>query len=95
GDEMYIIKSGQIQIFKYAEGKKIELDVLDANEFFGEMALLSGRQRTASAMALKDSVLIAITNDMLKRQLRVVPPWFVKMLKTLVYRLEKADTMIC
>ena len=94
GNEMYIIKSGKVQISRYVGEKKIILDVLGENEFFGEMALLAGKERTATATALKGSVLITITKDMLDRQLTGVPTWFIVMLKTLVRRLEKADARI-
>ena len=48
GNEMYIIQSGKVQIHRYAGEKKVILAVLGENEFFGEMALLTGRKRTAS-----------------------------------------------
>ena len=91
---MYIIKSGRVLISRYAGEKKVILDTLSENEFFGEMALLSGRKRSATATALVNTVLIAITKDMLDKQLKDVPNWFIKMIKTLVYRLEEADRRI-
>ncbi len=51
GVEMYIIKSGKVQIVK--DGK--EVAVLSDNDFFGELALVSDEARNASAKIVEDS----------------------------------------
>lgn len=94
GNEMYIIKSGKVQISKYVNDKNIILEDLGVNEFFGEMALFTEKKRTASAVALEDSKLIIINKNMLDMQLRDIPQWFVTMFKALVKRLEKTDKRI-
>jgi anion transporter len=70
GDSMFIINSGKVEIFtETAEGNKHSLVILPAGEIFGEMALLTGNPRSASAMALTDAVLfkmdIATFNDLI------------------------------
>jgi len=94
GIEMYIIKSGKVQVSKKVNDKEIILEVLTKREFFGEMALFSDKIRTATAVALEDTEVIVITKNMLDSQLRNVPPWFVTMFKAIVRRLEKADKRI-
>ena len=51
GDEMYLIRSGKIRIVKDLEGTQKTLAVIGEGEFFGEMALLDKRPRSASAIA--------------------------------------------
>lgn len=54
GDAMYIIKSGLVKIFHTEDSSEKELAVLGANEFFGEMALISDKKRIASAITLEE-----------------------------------------
>ena len=94
GNEMYIITSGRIRITQKNNGGQIILEELKPQSFFGEMALFTNRTRVASAVAMKESTLIVITNSMLNTQLGNVPEWFVIMFKALIQRLEKANKRI-
>jgi len=58
GAGMYIIKSGEIGLTKTEDGQIIKLAELQAGEFFGELALLNEIPRTASARALRHTVLL-------------------------------------
>ena len=51
GRDMYIIVSGEIEIRRQVGGSERVLAVLPAGEFFGEMAILNGRPRSATAVA--------------------------------------------
>ncbi len=51
GDNFYLIKSGDVQIVKCANGKKKNLDILHQGEFFGEMAILDDSPRSATCLA--------------------------------------------
>ena len=49
GRSVYIILDGRVQVFtKDREGKEFPLATLKSNQFFGEMALLSGKPRSSS-----------------------------------------------
>ena len=64
-DTLYIIQSGKIRIFLAASGTKQEqeLAILSSNDFFGEMGLISGQKRNASAMAIEDSILFSLKKE--------------------------------
>lgn len=49
GNEMYIIRSGKVKIFRTGKGREVELATLGPSEFFGEMALFGNHARSASA----------------------------------------------
>lgn len=54
GESLYLIKSGTIRISKMlGEGEEKTLVVLGPGEFFGEMALLDGSARAATARVLE------------------------------------------
>ena len=55
GDSMYIVKSGRVELFvKDNSGQKIILNVAETYDCFGEVSLLDGGPRTASAIALDE-----------------------------------------
>jgi len=57
GDAMYVIARGAIRLTRLAaDGRDQEVDVLMTGEVLGEMALLGGRSRNATATALTGAV---------------------------------------
>ena len=49
----YVITSGQVRIYKRtSKGENIPLGLVKPGEFLGEMAMLSGERRSASAVAV-------------------------------------------
>jgi len=91
GDEMYIIKSGRVEIVKNINDEELVLATLDANSFFGEMALFGDKKRSATVRAVDDTQMITINKYILDAQLSRVPDWFVAIMKTLVIRLKDTN----
>jgi len=57
GDGLHVIESGRVRFFLPAEGgAELTIDVAGAGEVFGELALLDGQPRSASAEALEETV---------------------------------------
>jgi small-conductance mechanosensitive channel/CRP-like cAMP-binding protein len=54
GDSMFLIDRGQVRIAVEEKGAVHQLAVLGPGQYFGEMALLTGEPRTASAIAVSD-----------------------------------------
>jgi CRP-like cAMP-binding protein len=60
-ESCYVITHGKVQILKKtSRGEKIPLATVRPGEFLGEMAMLSGERRSASAVALTRVEAIAI-----------------------------------
>src|SRR6266699_932837 len=56
GDAMYLIESGRVRIhFEDQDGKEVILADLAQGDFFGEMALIDGRKRSADASVMDDA----------------------------------------
>jgi CRP/FNR family transcriptional regulator, cyclic AMP receptor protein len=61
GSYMVAVLSGRIRISATSsEGREITLNMIDAGEVFGEVALLDGKPRSADAAAIEDSKLIMV-----------------------------------
>ena len=57
GSAAYVIETGCVKIVLIsAEGEEVVLRVLSSGEVFGELALLTGRPRSASVVAVEDTV---------------------------------------
>src|SRR5947207_11727371 len=62
GNEMFIIQTGKVRIFKNIDGFDQTLTSLEKGDFFGEMSILEGMPRSASAEAEDDCELIKINS---------------------------------
>ena len=61
GDSMFLIASGSVRILVVGgHGRALEIRRLDVGDFFGEVAALSGRPRTATVVATMDCELLEI-----------------------------------
>lgn len=89
---MYAILSGQVQIYlEDAEGHNAVLSVLEPGDFFGEMALLDGDARSASAMALIDTELFRVDRDAFLDLLATSPELRSQLLVDLAKRIRVTD----
>lgn len=66
GDFAYIVESGMVGIYKTIQGSEVEITSLNPGEIFGEIAVLDGQERLASAIALEDSTLIVVAPEVLE-----------------------------
>jgi CRP-like cAMP-binding protein len=63
GHEMFVVAEGRIRLTIGKGGHETEVNTLGPGEFFGELSLLSGEPRSATATAVEDSTLLAIGRD--------------------------------
>ncbi len=54
GDTFYVIQSGRVKLLKYDGESERSLDILQPPEMFGEMAILEGSPRSATAIAVDE-----------------------------------------
>ncbi len=91
GAEMYIIQSGEVEIFTTTGTGPKRLAVLEEGDFFGEMAILEDIPRTASARAHTDCVLVRIDRSTFDQLVRHDPEIAIRMLRKLSSRLRMAN----
>ncbi len=67
GQSVYVIANGSVKVWTLApSGERLDLAVLHANEFFGEMSFLTGNPRTATVETAEDAVILEVTEDKLR-----------------------------
>ena len=68
GESLYLIKQGTVKISRMlAEGEEQVLIVLGPDEVFGEMAVLDGGKRSATARIAEDAILFGLTRTDFER----------------------------
>jgi serine/threonine protein kinase len=66
GSTMYLVVKGRVSIRKTSENQELELSQVSTGECFGEMAVISQLPRSASAVALRSTEVIAISGAVLR-----------------------------
>jgi CRP-like cAMP-binding protein len=95
GDCLYGILSGRVRIYSNsAEGAEIMLNVMEQRELFGEIALLDGSTRTASAAAMEQADLLRIHRAHFLPYVKANPDLILAMLTLLCQRLRWTSSMI-
>ena len=61
GEEMYVVRSGKVRIFREQDGEETTLATLQPGAFFGEMALFDNQPRSASANAMGETEVRVVT----------------------------------
>jgi CRP/FNR family transcriptional regulator, cyclic AMP receptor protein len=78
---MYFIASGEVSLS--ANGRR--LDSLNAGEIFGEMTVITGSPRSATATAKTDATLYSLDGDQLPAALQKASPEFALMLMHVMF----------
>ncbi|MCC6300805.1 MAG: cyclic nucleotide-binding domain-containing protein [Anaerolineales bacterium] len=69
-DSFYMIYGGSVRIVRRQDGKDIQLALLVREDYFGEMALVSNRRRSATVTAIEDTSLLILSRDDFKKLFR-------------------------
>lgn len=91
GREMYVIVSGRVRISKRVRDLEKTVSVLPAGEFFGEMAILNNRPRSASATVVDDAELLVVPPESFDGLVFHHREVAVRLIRRLAQRLEEAN----
>jgi len=94
GEEMFVIYSGKVELSRFFQDRSTVLAVLEPGEFFGEMAIVNQRPRSATARVLEDSWLLVIDSATFETMVRTRVEIAVRLIRTLAGRLQRANEQI-
>jgi CRP/FNR family cyclic AMP-dependent transcriptional regulator len=90
-DNVYLVKSGELEASTFKGTEKVILGKISSGEFVGEMAYINGEPRSADVFATADCELIAMPAGVLDQVLFTKPAWAKALIKTLTKRLKQAN----
>ncbi|HEU4598974.1 MAG TPA: Crp/Fnr family transcriptional regulator [Solirubrobacterales bacterium] len=94
-DACYIVRDGSFRVTReHSDGRAITLATLGPGEIFGELAMLDGDKRSASAEALTDGDLLALPANDVRSLLARHPEISLKLVAGLVRRLRAANVRL-
>ncbi len=95
GDAMYLIESGRVRISVTDEDQKeILLAELARGDYFGEMAIIDGKQRSADATVVEDARFAVLSRESFLRFIQSNPIVALEMLSATFSRLRHTDKML-
>jgi len=89
GAAVYVLSSGRVEISKVIQGRKFVVEILGPGDIFGEMSYIDHAPRSATAIALENTVLELVDKDFLDREFNQIASDFRQIISTLVRRLRK------
>jgi CRP/FNR family transcriptional regulator/CRP/FNR family cyclic AMP-dependent transcriptional regulator len=95
GDTFHIVQSGRVRIILSSpEGKEILLAVMQPGDFFGELSLLDGLSRSATAVASTPAVTLTLSRLEFLRILEHAPGLAHNIMLVLCARLRRTDILL-
>jgi CRP/FNR family cyclic AMP-dependent transcriptional regulator len=84
GDSLFVVTGGLVKVFVTSdEGEEMVLITLRSGDTFGELALVDGRERSASAQTLEETTVLVVTREVLLDLMRAHPPLAESLLESL------------
>ncbi len=88
---LYIIESGRVRVFIPGEtGEELSMNIYKAGDVVGELCVLDGLPRCASAMTMQDTVALTLDREDLRRSVAASPGIAFAIMEVLSTRLRAA-----
>ena len=95
GDSLFVVKSGMVELFvKDHAGQEISLHHVGPRDAFGELSLLDGRPRTATARVAEDATMMVLGRAELLALVRKTPDLALDILSHMSQETRRADELL-
>jgi CRP/FNR family transcriptional regulator len=92
GQALYLVERGRVRLFRtHLGGQEKTLGYVGPGEIFGEMSLLDGSERSASALAEEEALLLVLHREAYLALIRRLPLIAHNLARLLAHRLREAD----
>lgn len=91
GDSIFVIQSGEIELTRQSGGGRRTVARLGSGEFFGEMSVVLGEPRSARAVAVKPTRLLALDGETLEAMCVERPEIAIRIISRLSIRLKESE----
>jgi len=87
GSSMYVIKAGQVEL----RVAGVIIDTLEPGDIMGEMALLDGERRSATALCRTETQLVPIDKERFQFMVRQTPYFAIEVMQIMAERLRRMN----
>ena len=94
GGSVYVIRAGKVRVLKETQGRRRMVTTLGPGDFFGEMAVVTGRPRSATVEVLEDADLLKVPAGKLQEMIAGTGEVAIRLIRHLAARLEHANRFI-
>lgn len=94
GDSLYMILDGTVRVLYPARSQDFEFARIGPGGFFGEMALLNQKPRSATVQTVTKARMLILERDQFRRILRERPEVAIQLLEALSLRIRNTDEQI-
>jgi CRP-like cAMP-binding protein len=95
GIDVFFVTSGMVRVLIYAKsGREVILGDLEAGGFFGELAAIDGKPRSAGVLAVTDAIIATMPGPVFMEVLRTYPDVSIQVLKLLAARVRALDNRV-
>jgi CRP-like cAMP-binding protein len=94
GGSIYVIRAGKVRVVKESNGRQRVVITLGPGDFFGEMAVVTGGPRSATAEVIEDAELLKIPAGKLQEMVAGSAEIAIRLIRHLAERLEHANQLI-
>jgi len=95
GIDVFFVVTGAVRVLIYAKsGREVILADLDAGGFFGELAAIDGKPRSAGVLAVTDAVMASMPGSVFMDAVRTHPEVCTQVLKLLATRVRALDNRV-
>ena len=94
GGSVYVIRSGKVRVLKNSAGRQRVVITLGPGDFFGEMAVVTGRPRSATVEVIEDAELLKVPAGKLQEMVAGTGEIAIRLIRHLAERLEHANRFI-
>lgn len=94
GGSVYVIRAGKVRVLKDSAGRQRMVTTLGPGDFFGEMAVVTGRPRSATVEVVEDAELLKVPAGKLQEMVAGNGEVAIRLIRHLAERLERANRFI-
>jgi CRP/FNR family transcriptional regulator, cyclic AMP receptor protein len=91
GDCMYVVQSGQVEVFQEKENTEVRLAVLNEGDFFGEMAIFEREVRSATVRAIGEVRVLTVEKKNFLRRIQEDPSLAYHIVQTMSHRIRELN----
>lgn len=95
GQVLYMIETGQVRIYVQGEdGQEASVVVYGPTDIFGELAVIDGLPRSASAVAMEDTIVYTLNRDLFREHMKRTPQLALNFMRALSVRVRYSTQQV-